>query len=203
MESTTLLSLRESTTSQSTTFAQLRAYPGYEITTSAPFRVRRNGCDHFLTEFRNNAGYTVINIHSNPVFLHRVIAQQFIDNPDPEHLVEIDHIDHIRDHNTIENLRWVTKEENLRNRARWTCDPIEWFDDEPLDNMMEIRFYNGFQFSNYFFDGERVITPARGSRHNYRVVGINKNNGISMRDINGRLHNFGCVKFFRTMNGLT
>ena len=180
---------------------QLRAYPGYEITTSSPFRVRRSGCENYLTVFRNSEGYEVISIRGNKVLLHRVIAQQFIDNPDPEHLVEVDHIDHIRDNNILENLRWVTKEENLRNRARWTCDPVEWFD-ETVDVAMEIRWYNGFQFSNYFFDGERVITPARGSRHNFRVVNINKNNGISLRDITGRLHNFGCVKFFRTMTDM-
>ena len=45
--------------------------------------------------------------------LHRLIAKAFIPNPDNKE--EIDHIDTDTRNNKIENLRWVTRTENLNN----------------------------------------------------------------------------------------
>lgn len=50
---------------------------------------------------------------SHPYFLHRIIAEAFI--PNPNNLPQIDHINTIRDDNRIENLRWVTPKENMNN----------------------------------------------------------------------------------------
>lgn len=47
--------------------------------------------------------------------LHRLIAEVFIPNPD--NLPYIDHINRIRTDNRVENLRWVTHQENMNNRS--------------------------------------------------------------------------------------
>ncbi len=40
--------------------------------------------------------------------VHRLVAEAFIDNPEPELYVEVDHKDEVRDNNHYTNLRWCT-----------------------------------------------------------------------------------------------
>ena len=67
-----------------------------------------------------NGGYQKVFIHSRPFLLHRLIMQSFnpIKNPDTW---TVDHINGIRTDNRLENLRWVSGEENtlfmMQNRA--------------------------------------------------------------------------------------
>jgi len=46
---------------------------------------------------------------------HRLIAMAWIPNPD--NLSDVDHIDHDRTNNNLENLRWVSKSTNQRNQS--------------------------------------------------------------------------------------
>jgi hypothetical protein len=55
----------------------------------------------------NNDGYKKITIH-------RLVALSFLENPN--NLLEIDHINKIRNDNNIINLRWVTRKENANNK---------------------------------------------------------------------------------------
>ena len=49
-------------------------------------------------------------------YIHRHVAQEFIDNPDSKKYV--DHIDHNKTNNTVLNLRWVSNSENSMNRTK-------------------------------------------------------------------------------------
>ena len=44
-------------------------------------------------------------------YVHRLVAMAFLPNPD--NLPEVDHIDANPSNNCLENLRWVTKQENM------------------------------------------------------------------------------------------
>jgi len=49
--------------------------------------------------------------------IHRLIALQWIPNPD--NLPEVDHIDRNKLNNSIENLRWVSRQTNRKNQERY------------------------------------------------------------------------------------
>lgn len=44
--------------------------------------------------------------------VHRLVAEAYIPNPDPEHKKYINHKDEVKTHNWINNLEWVTLTEN-------------------------------------------------------------------------------------------
>ena len=62
-------------------------------------------------------GYVIVSLNKDgkryTKFLHRVVAQAFIRNPDNK--PEVDHIDADKTNNVVENLRWVTRTENMNN----------------------------------------------------------------------------------------
>lgn len=64
-----------------------------------------------------NNGYERVELHKNgkffKFFVHRLVAQAFIPNPDNKPVV--DHINTIRDDNNVSNLRWVSVSENINN----------------------------------------------------------------------------------------
>lgn len=75
----------------------------------------RKGID--ITIRKNNFGYYDTRLCKNgskkSVFLHRIIAEAFIPNPD--NLPMINHINGIKTDNRIENLEWVSASENSKH----------------------------------------------------------------------------------------
>lgn len=61
-------------------------------------------------------GYARVRINGKTLFLHRLIAEAYI--PNPENKREVDHKDRNRLNNSIENLRWMSRKENQLNTAR-------------------------------------------------------------------------------------
>lgn len=67
-------------------------------------------------------GYHTVSLMKNGVakdfLVHRLVAECFIENAD--NLPQVDHINSVRDDNRVENLRWVSAKENVRNRDAYS-----------------------------------------------------------------------------------
>ena len=61
-------------------------------------------------------GYYRVKLNGKPYYLHRLLAEAFIPNPDNKPFV--DHIDGDPLNNCLSNLRWCTHAENMRNRKK-------------------------------------------------------------------------------------
>ena len=64
----------------------------------------------------NNCGYQRVNASRQPQYVHRMVAETWIDNPN--HHEQVNHINGDKDDNRVENLEWVTPSQNMRHAFR-------------------------------------------------------------------------------------
>ena len=82
-------------------------------------RVRNNEIMHIMSPVKLPNGYVKVKLRIGrewTVTVHRLVAKTFI--PNPENKPEVNHINGIHDDNRVENLEWVTGEENRDHAKR-------------------------------------------------------------------------------------
>ena len=164
----------------------------YEVETEPPHRIRRKRDGLMLkTTLHKVSGYVLVSLNGEKYYYHRILAKHFIPNPDD--LPEIDHIDRDKANNTLENLRWVTRSQNLSNRTMKKYSKREFLDHAPND-IIEIRTFNDFEYpeNKYYFCGENDRVVMRVNDHKWQWLAQTPHNGhllINLRDVNGRQHN--------------
>ena len=124
----------------------------YEILNEPPFTIRRKR-DHYEIKdtINNKNGYIQVALNGKTYYKHRLISEQFLVNRDPEHLTEIDHINHDRTDYHLSNLRWVSRSENLKNRT--SHHGVEYnYVDEIDDKSIVINDYGKHLFEDYYYD---------------------------------------------------
>jgi hypothetical protein len=126
----------------------------YEICLSFPYQIRKIVNHKILKEYQRKDGYVECSLNSRRYLKQRIIALQFIPNPDD--LPNIDHKNKIKNDNRIENLRFVTQSENMKNTKSKCGFEYEYFDNLPVPCQPFI-FYNGHDLEGYSIDQELNI----------------------------------------------
>ena len=142
-------------TSQDTLeFEPLAIDNDYEIARDHyPYIIRKRSNHRVLKETLMKNGYKCVKLNGKLHYVHRVVATQWIENDDIEHKTVIDHIDHNRSNNRLQNLRWVTQRDNSINRSSQGDNKFE-YREELGDDAFEVTSYNGHDFDNLWFDPE-------------------------------------------------
>ena len=173
------------------TWQQLDEHPNYEIYSEYDdalhcYPIRKIGINPRILKTGVDKGYVYIYLNNVKYNVHRVIAEQFIANNDPDNQTEVDHINHIRTDNRIENLRWVTSLQNQNNKSKYKDREIEFIQELPDDAIVVNQYgnhhFNGYYFANDVFykdtgNGDYRIVPWHfdKSTNNYKVMLTDEN----------------------------
>lgn len=65
--------------------------------------------------YMSKVGYPQVHMFKKEYYIHRLVADAFIPNPDGR--PQVNHKDNIKTNNRVENLQWVTPKENMEHAA--------------------------------------------------------------------------------------
>lgn len=90
-------------------------FDNYEVSNKG--RVRNKETKNVLRPYLSNSGYYMINLVNDKYrknnTIHRLVAKTFIENKQNKEIVN--HIDHDKLNNQVDNLEWVTQKENCKH----------------------------------------------------------------------------------------
>ena len=104
---------------------QIPAAPAYEVSDAGrvrrPLAGKRGHKPHVLKNSRDRNGYAVVNLTlpegtQSKMYVHRLVAEAFIDNPMA--LPQVAHFDGDGMNAEASNLRWVTQSDNEQDKKR-------------------------------------------------------------------------------------
>ena len=155
--------------SETAEFVDLINHENYEILNQYPFIIRRKD-NHFVPKESFDQGYIIVCLNGKAYTKHRLIAGQFI--PNPNNLPFIDHINHDRSDYHLSNLRWVTNMENCKNKSSHRGVEYTFVDDIDEDSIV-ITDYGKHEFEEYYYD-QKVDKFYFWNGIQYRELHINE-----------------------------
>lgn len=99
---------------------EIKNYPQYEVSNCGRVRSLKRKAPHILKACMSSCGYLCVTLSKEGKVktfpIAKLVAEAFIPNPD--NLPEIDHINRNKTDNCIENLRWVSRAEQVANKTK-------------------------------------------------------------------------------------
>lgn len=165
------------------------------------FKQKKYEQGKILTPHINKDGYIdykfFVNGKCKRILLHHIIVKMFI-NPDYDSKkFEVDHKDHNRTNNSIDNLCIVTRSENSRNRSSMNEVEFNYFDNigKALVINSDAGIYYSLETDHFYMYIEHV--------NKYKELHVNLNHGknpcIRYR-YNNKQHFFSINKFKKNLN---
>lgn len=138
----------------------------YEITRNGNILNKRNG--HQVKPQPNGKGYLRVSIGGKLRFVHRLVAEKYILNPD--NLPQVNHKDGNKLNNSVDNLEWVSNQQNrdhaIKNGLHLCGEKCSWakltWDD--VNYIREHAELSNTELSKKFHVADTTI----GSIRNYR-----------------------------------
>ena len=183
---------------ESKEWQELKEDKDYEININYPHQIRKKSSTKIIKEYEDKDGYLICNIDGKPAKKHRLIALQFIPNPD--NLPQIDHKNRIPSDNHISNLRWISNRENCMNRTGYKETKFNYID-ELSPEAIVVNHYSKYQFEDLYFHDDKFYS-FNGIQ--YRELSISETiTGIKTvrpYDVNGKRITIFYTKFKREYN---
>lgn len=140
-------------------------YPAYQVSNFGRVKSFKRSKSRILKSVVNCKGYLCVELCKNGkgklFFVHRLVAQAFI--PNPENKPEINHIDGHPLNNHFSNLEWCTRAENMRHavdtglqpsgensyQAKLTVEQVRYIRENPDNlNIAQLADLFGVSFAN-------------------------------------------------------
>lgn len=155
----------------------LKAVYGFEISSEYPHKIRNKKTKNIIL-CSMKKGYLLITLAGNEYRVHRLIAEQWIPNPDK--LPIVDHINGDRIDNHVNNLRWCTKKDNdtnihyrygealdLKPEINEICKPLDYY--QKRDTCFYNIYFNNETNEVYLYNSAlfKKITVLNNKKGNY------------------------------------
>jgi hypothetical protein len=159
------------------TWSQLSDYSQYEVTTLGKIRNKKT---KYVLKQREKNGYLSVTLVKDKIknncLVHRLVAISFIPNFDKEKNT-VNHIDHNKLNNNINNLEWVTQKENIHHAIEnnlinnRTCKIIQYDMNnnqiQTFDSLKQITELFGFDRSSIIRVCKNRAKTAYGYKWTY------------------------------------
>jgi hypothetical protein len=174
-------------------------FPDHEICVEYPYEIRRIADGRVKRSHLDNGGYTRYNLNRIAHYHHRLIARQWI--PNPNNLPCVDHISRDQTDNHVENLRWVSYSTNNKNKNRTHGNDHVYVDELP-EAAIVVDTYGKHRFEDYHYCDD-VFYYYNGTQ--YRILRISTRSRYGRQfvlatDINGMSCEINIAKFKREYN---
>jgi hypothetical protein len=155
----------------------------YLIFSEFPYYIKSKKTDKIIKEFVDKGkrcGYICCKLNRKKYLKHRIIALQFIPNPD--NFPEIDHRDHDKTNYHIDNLRWCSRSVNSKNRAGYGKTKFAFYDELP-ETAEPLTKYNNHDLNDVFIDYQTKKLYMFNTEKYREIVPTNSSKGSVIYEV--------------------